>query len=64
MDGYLYDLKKDNLKELFKETLNEVILKNISQNARLKMERKFSLEKAVTTENEDYKNITNYSLFQ
>ena len=57
VDGYLYDLKKGNLKELFKETIsNEGVHKNISQNARLNMERKFSLEKAVTTEFEDYKN--------
>ena len=35
------------------------VYKNISQNARLKMERKFSLEKAVTTEFEDYKNTIN-----
>ena len=35
------------------------MLKNISHNAHLKMEKKFSLEKAVITENEDYKNITN-----
>ena len=60
VDGYIYDLKKDNLKELFEATISdEDMIKNISRNARLKMERKFSLEKAVITENEDYKNITN-----
>ena len=60
VDGYIYDLKKDNLKELFKATISdENMLENISHNAHLKMEREFSLEKAVITENEDYKNITN-----
>tara|TARA_Y100001958_G_C21174169_1_gene505328 strand:- start:183 stop:1301 length:1119 start_codon:yes stop_codon:yes gene_type:complete len=60
VDGYTYDLKKGSLKELFKESISdEDMLKNISQNAHLKMKRKFSLEQAVITENEDYKNILN-----
>ena len=60
VDGYIYDLKKDNLKELFQATISdEDMLKNISHNAHLKMETKFSLEKAVITENEDYKKIAN-----
>ncbi len=60
VDGYLYNLKKDNLKKLFKETIsNKDMLENISYNAYLKMEKKFSLEKAVTVENEDYKKIIN-----
>ena len=60
LDAYLYNLKKDNLKELFKETIsNEDMLEKISYNAYLKMEKNFGLEKAVTAENDDYKNIIN-----
>jgi len=58
-DGFLFDLAEGCLEESFKENyLNEKLLKNISLNAKTRVETNNSLEKLVELEISDFKEVT------
>ena len=57
-DGFLYDLGEGNLEHSFKiNYLNEDLLKNISLNAKARVETNNSLEKLVELEISDFKEV-------